>query len=76
MYIYQNFKSLNETSLYYILSKGSSLSQVEIKTGPVQFGPWGPFFEPVLIIRIVKCVELIEYYMSVKNHVDRIAIAM
>ncbi|GMP83368.1 hypothetical protein CsSME_00037307 [Camellia sinensis var. sinensis] len=39
-------------------------------------GPVGPTTGLILIILAVQCVELVEYYISVKNHVDRILIAM
>ena len=51
-------------------------SPIEIKIGLDQFGLWGLYFESVLIIRTVGYVELVEYYMSVKNHIDRISIVM
>ncbi|KAF5949279.1 hypothetical protein HYC85_011272 [Camellia sinensis] len=42
----------------------------------VLFGPWGPTTGLILIIRTVQRVKLVEYFMSVKNHVDQISIAI
>ena len=39
-------------------------------------GPVGLTMDPVSIIRTVQYVELIEYFMCVKNHVDRIAVVL
>ena len=42
----------------------------------VLFGPWERIIGLVLIILTVQCVELVEYSMSIKNHVHRISLTI
>ena len=55
------------------------LDRVRLVSSPLHglddvVGPVGPITGHVLIIRTIQFVELVEYFISVKNHVDQISV--